>query len=397
MDLHGSPWYQAMEQSGPPPSSDGRLSPKVKDDDGRFDTARKQNTEAAFEERLKKMNSPRSRSSSKDASTARAAATGLKPLGSIKDAVKSKATTTDNPSGSSKPQRDTPQRDKTEQVQTTEGWQENDEPPQSRHLHTYHSKAQVHGLRSYHAKSQHDHDEDNRWEVAPLIDQHRVQHNERHADLVALLRLVAERKRRERTSQLSKSHEMQGAHVWKEIQKLDKALRISSADDGAMEADDRVYMKRMDQAGALQSRFEKLLRKEGITACLIQQDVYKASPFGLKMNQESLVEDYPDIAELKPVAEEHGAMPQKIFSGMFLCAVGAFNCDNKSVKQVSEAIENAPRPVTLTCALPELRNKVGDTDQLQIQSVVNVLQRQVREQGKSACATLPRCMRMPCN
>ena len=87
-----------------------------------------------------------------------------------------------------------------------------------------------------------------------------------------------------------------------------------------------------------------------------------------------------DTETIKPAAKEHDALIQKVFPGMYLCGVGDFDCDGKGLKEVIQAIKDAPRPVVLTCALPDLTRTVEGSEQLQIQSAVNALQDQVRDE-----------------
>jgi len=181
--------------------------------------------------------------------------------------------------------------------------------------------------------------------------------------------------------------------IWKSLQDLNRDLKRSAADDGAMQPSDLAYQKRMLQAEGIRVKFERQLREQGMVGCLVQHDVYQEGPVGITLNPEARPHDYADISELKKAATFHGNLAAKVAPGMYLCAVGEFDCDDKSVVEIAEAIKHSPRPVTLTFALPDLTQTssghiVDDlaiedvsAGELQIQCVVNALQKQVRHQS----------------
>ena len=186
--------------------------------------------------------------------------------------------------------------------------------------------------------------------------------------------------------------------VFESLLALDKALRTSSSDVGAMEASDLVYQSQMQTAEKLRVKYEKEIAADGVKGCLIQHDIHSSAPLGISLNQECKPDDYADITEIsKEASRAHGNLAEKIHPGMYLCAVGDFDCDAKSVQEISEEIHHAPRPLVLTCALPSLVFRVGEhtaaagddpdgiSEELQIQCVVNALQKQVREQQVPVC------------
>lgn len=76
------------------------------------------------------------------------------------------------------------------------------------------------------------------------------------------------------------------------------------------------------------------------------------------------------VSKVGPAAQNHGNMAQKVYVGMYLCAVGDFDCDDKDNEEINTALETEKRPMTLTFALPDLSAagaKSGDDDILQIQ------------------------------
>jgi len=176
-----------------------------------------------------------------------------------------------------------------------------------------------------------------------------------------------------------------GKQVWEKLKTLDAVLlQFSAADDGAMEKPVQVYKSRMAEAEELRVKFEDKLRKDGIAGCVVQHDLHAEGPLGIKISQEDKPEDYARITRINPSAAEHGNMTEKIFVGMYLCAVGGFDCDGKSVDEIDLAIQEAPHPVCITCAVPTLTEKVdkngdGNPEQLQIQSAINALTTQLRD------------------
>lgn len=182
-------------------------------------------------------------------------------------------------------------------------------------------------------------------------------------------------------------HERQGSELWQALNRLHAALQQSSADDGAMEADDLAYKERMDHAEEIRIKFEQKLRDDGIEGCMIQHDIHDEGPIGISIEQEKTnPKDYAEITKVTSKAAAHGNMTAKVFVNMYFCAIGDFDCDDKDIKEIVQAIKDAPRPVTITCALPDLTHKIdldgdGSGEQLEIQSVVNAMQSQIREQS----------------
>ena len=138
-----------------------------------------------------------------------------------------------------------------------------------------------------------------------------------------------------------------------------------------MEDSVKIYQARMKHAEAIRVKFEAEFRKDGVQGCLIQHDFQHKGSMGLEVVQELTANDYMDIKGLKPAAQEHGMLVEKVFPEYYLCGVGDFDCDGKGLLEVSKAITGAPRPVCLTFALPDLNRVVKGSERLQIQSAVN--------------------------